>query len=662
MKQFYTRADNFRMLIKINNQIFGSLHLQEAWVLMKRILLVMILLSITRILFFLFNIEHFSDITFSRFMRILLGGLQFDISAFLFMNSLYVMLYILPFTFRYNRAYQSVLKYLFFVVNGVALAANIIDLFYFDFILKRSTADVFHWATEGNILLLFKQFFIDYFIGILIWLGLIFLLVFFYNKIRLRKPESLRRWVYYSTGVFFLLITMYLSVIGMRGSFVHSFRPITLGNAGKYTEKPLEMSIVLNTPFAIIRTLDKQPLYEKKYFSSEQLEKIYSPIKDPDNSEQFRRLNVVIFVLESFGKEYIGALNKDLEGGKYSGYTPFLDSLIGESKTFSRSFANGRKSIDALPSVVASIPSLVQPYVTSKYAANRITGLAALLGEMGYQTAFFHGAPNGSMGFEAFMKVAGYNKYYGMNEYGNSKDYDGIWGIWDEEFFQFFAKELNGFEEPFHATIFSISSHHPFIVPERHEGKFREGPLEIHIPVQYSDMALKRFFEKASRMPWYENTLFVITADHANQSNFNVYKTIVGNFSIPIIFFRPSGDPNLTGIDTTVVQQIDIMPTILGYLNYPENYFAFGNDIFDNEAHHFVVSYTNNTFHLILGDYILMFRDDKTVGLYNYFSDKLLTEDITGTNFEIQNEMEIIMKAFIQQYNHRMIGNKLYSE
>ncbi|RLD32502.1 MAG: LTA synthase family protein [Bacteroidetes bacterium] len=650
------------MLKKINSQIIKSSHLQEALVLIKRILLVMILLTTTRLLFFLFNIDHFSDITFSGLLRIFLGGLQFDISAFLFMNMLYVLLYILPFTFRYHRVYQNILKYLFFVVNGLALAANILDFFYFDFILKRSTADVFHWVTEGNILVLFKQFFIDYFIGILIWIALIFLLVFFYNKTRLRKPEPLLRWVYYPTGILFLLITMYLSIIGMRGSFVPSFRPITLGNAGKYTEKPLEMSIVLNTAFTIIRTLDKQPLHEKKYFSSEQLEKIYSLKKDPDNSEQFKKLNVVIFVLESFGKGNIGALNKDLNGGKFPGYTPFLDSLIGESKTFSNSFANGAKSIDALPSIVASIPSMVQPYVTSKYATNRITGLAALLGEMGYQTAFFHGAPNGSMGFEAFMKVAGYDEYYGMNEYGNSSDYDGIWGIWDEEFFQFFARELNGLEEPFHATLFSISSHHPFIIPERYEGVFREGTLISHIPVQYTDMALRKFFEKASQMPWYENTLFVITADHSSGSDIDSYKTRVGQFSIPILFFRPSGDPDLIGIDSTLAQQIDIMPTILSYLNYPKSYFAFGNDMFDNEVHHFVVIYLNNTFQLILGDYILFFRDDKTVGLYNYSSDEFLNKNVVGINLEVQNEMEIIMKAFIQQYNHRMIEDKLSSD
>ena len=620
----------------------------------------MVLLTITRLLFFLFNMEHFSDIAFPRFMRILLGGMQFDISAFLYLNSPYIILYILPFPFRYNKIYQSILKYLFFFVNGIALAANVFDFFYFDFILKRSTADVFLWVNEGNIFHLLRQFFIDYFIGIAIWIGLLFLLVYFYNRVKLNRPVSIRKWVYYPSGIFFLLLTLYLSVIGMRGSFVHSFRPISLGNAAKYTEKPREMSIVLNTPFTILKTLNKQPLQEKKYFSTEQLEEIYTPIRDPGKSEAFRNLNVVIFILESYSKEFIGIFNEDLDGRKYTGYTPFLDSLIRESKTFYHSFANGRRSIEALPSVVASIPSMVQPYVTTKYSSNHVIGLATLLNGKGYHTAFFHGAPNGSMGFEAFMRLAGYEEYYGMDEYGNSEDYDGIWGIWDEEFFQFFAKQLSEFEEPFHATLFSVSSHHPYKVPKRYEGKFKKGPLDFHIPAQYTDMALKKFFEAASKMPWYQNTLFVITADHAaGEAYYDIYKTQVGKYSIPIIFFDPSENRNMKGMDTTVIQHIDIMPTILGYLNYLDPYFSFGYDVFDQDVKHFAISYAENAYQLIVGDYLLQFRDDETVGLYNYVSDNLLKENIAGQNPEIQNEMEMHIKAFIQQYNHRMIEDKL---
>ena len=212
------------------------------------------------------------------------------------------------------------------------------------------------------------------------------------------------------------------------------------------------------------------------------------------------------------------ALNPEKEGGQYKGYTPFLDSLMGHSKSFTYAIANGRKSIDGLPSVISSIPSLGVPYFLSPYSGNRINSLASLLGAEGYHTSFFHGAPNGSMGFNAFMNLAGVDHYYGMDEYGNADDFDGLWGIWDEPFLQFYADKLNTFPEPFMSSFFSVSSHHPFEIPDEYEDRFEGGPLPIHRCIQYTDFALKRFFEKASTMPWYKNTLFVITADHTSSN------------------------------------------------------------------------------------------------------------------------------------------------
>lgn len=641
----------------INNK-WSSYNLQEEYVLLERIFLLMVLFSISRLGFYFFNAEHYTDLNFLRIFKIFGGGLKFDISAIMFVNVLYILLFLLPFPFRYKKIYKNILKYLFFISNGIALATNTIDFFYFDFILKRSTTDVFMFAKEGNILTLFGLFIIDYWYGLLFWLVQIFVMIFFYNKTDIYRPENINKKRYYLTGVTWLLISLYFSIIAMRGGFTGTTRPITLGNAGKYTEKPLEMAIVLNTPFTIIRTINKAPLKAKNYFSDEELADIYSPIHQRTPKGEFKNYNVIIFIIESLAKEYTGALNKDLDNGQYQGYTPFLDSLMYHSKTFIRAFANGRKSIDALPSITSSIPSMVNPYVTSKYATNKINSLASLLREKGYETAFFHGAPNGSMGFESFMKVAGYSKYFGMTEYGNDEDYDGTWGIWDEEFFQFFADELNKMKEPFHAAIFSVSSHHPYKIPERYKGKFRKGTLGFHIPVQYTDMALKKFFTKVSVMPWFKNTIFVITADHSNQAWHDEYKTSIGNFSVPIIFFQ-AGNDSLKGFDSTIAQQMDIMPTVLNFLNYDKDYVSFGSDVMDSTANHFSVNYNNNTYQIIKGDYVLQFRNDQVIALYNYTNDRLLLDNLIGKLPEIQADMEKLIKAFIQQYNYRMINNEL---
>ncbi len=641
------------------NPTVNTFPIHHITALVKRLAILLLLFQISRIAFYLFNLAHFQDISPESFLRMMLGGLKFDLSAVLYVNALFILLSVLPFKFRDRTAYQKALKYLFFTTNGIAFALNTMDFFYFDFTLKRSTADVFMFAKEGNIGLLIRQFLVDYWYGVVFWLLLMAVMVYLYRRVKIKVAARGNNMVYYLSGVVILLLTIFLSVIGMRGGFSTSTRPISLINAGKYVESPLQMAIVLNTPFAIIRTIGKQSLPEKHYFTDEELPKIFNPVHLGKAEGDQRRPNIVIIVWESFAREYVGALNRDLDGGTYEGYTPFIDSLIAKSKTFIHAFANGRKSIEALPSVVASIPSLgQQPYVISPYSTGRVSGLARLLREEGYHTAFFHGAPNGSMGFELFMKVAGYEDYFGMEEYGNDDDFDGSWGIWDEEFLQFFADKMATFEEPFHTTVFTLSSHHPFKIPERYEGKFREGTIPFHKPMQYTDMALRKFFEKAATMSWYENTIFVITADHSNQAYHKEYLNSVGAFSIPIIIFKPYQEES-AGWDSTVVQQTDIMPTLLDMINYSRPYLSFGSSALDSLGDHFAVNYTNSTYQIIQGNYYLQFRDDKTVGFYNYVEDRLLKNNLLNKMPAIQNKMERILKAYIQQYNHRLLHGDL---
>ncbi len=633
-------------------------------VLIYRVFILLILYTLARLGFFYCNIEHFPDMTLPRFLRIMQGGLKFDISAIFYVNLLYFFLYLLPIPARTTSTYQKILKYIFVIFNGIALAANVGDFFYFDFILKRATSEVFMFAKEGNILILFKSFLIDYYIGIIFWIVLLIIMFLSYNLIKPEEKRQPKNKKFFISASAWMLISIYFTVIGIRGGFTGTTRPIAINNAGAYTEKTLEMAIVLNTPFSIIRTLGSKKLKEKNYFPQNELEKIYTPIHryQADSTKVFKPTNIVVLVMESFSKEYIGYYNKDLDNGTYKGYTPFLDSLISQSKRYKYSFANGRKSIEALPSLTASIPSLVNPYVTSVYSTNQITGLGTLLKKKNYQTAFFHGAPNGSMGFDAFVNLAGYDQYYGMTEYGNDDDFDGSWGIWDEEFMQFMANKINTLQQPFLTTFFSLSSHGPFVIPERYEGKWEAGPIDYCITIRYADMALRKFFKTAEKMPWFDNTIFVLSADHAATPWHDKYKTFTGSFEIPIIFYQHN-NPDLQGLDTThVMQQIDVMPTLLNYLNYDEDYIAFGNDLFNDETEKFAINYINGTYQFIKGEYALHFRDEKVVGFYNYVQDPLLNNNLKDSNIPLKQEMLTKLKAIIQTYNDRMINNNLILE
>jgi phosphoglycerol transferase MdoB-like AlkP superfamily enzyme len=629
------------------------------WALVVRLAISMLLFSLCRLGFYLFNTNFFPDMDAGNFFRLLAGGLKFDLVSVLYINMLFLLLMIVPFNFRFSYGYQEIAKYLFFITNGFAIALNVCDFIYYKFTLRRTTADIFRqFENEQNLSALLIRFLFDYWYAALFWIILIAVMVKLYNATRIWGPQTKSKLTYYISGVVLIPLIAYLAIAGIRGGFRHSTRPITLSNAGEYVKDPRDISIVLNTPFTIIRTIGKTKVQRAKYFTAEEVEQIYTPVHVPSDTAAFRPLNVVVIILESFSKEFIGTFNRDKENGTYKGYTPFLDSLIDYSKTYEYSLANGRKSIDGLPSVVSSIPSLGVPYFLSPYSGNKINSLPSLLRTRGYHTSFFHGAPNGSMGFQAFMNIAGVEEYYGMDEYGNDDDFDGLWGIWDHKFLNFYGTKLNEFPEPFMSTFFSVTSHHPFVIPEEFDGTFKGGPLPIHKCIEYTDDALKKFFQQASRKSWYKNTLFVITADHTSSNiQFPEHRTAWGFYSVPVIFFHPGGE--LRGREHQLIQQTDIMPTILGYLRFDKPYIAFGRDAFADLTEPFAFNYKDNTYQLFEKDYLLVFDGSKTLGLYNFKVDKMVEKNLMDQNPEIVASMERRLKALVQQYNNRMIDDKL---
>lgn len=622
-----------------------------------RFLLLLVLYTCCRLGFYFSNRSLFSHIAFGDLLYIFLGGIKFDLAALLYINSLYIVLQAIPFPFRYKKIYQTCCKWLFIVSNSIGFLANFIDFVYYKYTLKHTTASVFsQFSNEQNKLKLLGDFLADYWYLVIAFVVFIYIFIQLYQFVTIKKAPRFT-WQIYLTHTIALVLIAGLAVIGMRGGWRHSTRPITMSNAGDFVKSPSDMSLVLNTPFTIMKTLKATDLKPINFYDEQTLDSIYSPIHLPKHKGPFKKLNVVFLIIESLGKEHVGGLNKDLLNGTYKGYTPFIDSLVGQSFTSSHTYANGRKSIDALPSIISGIPSIREPFVLSKYSSNKTTSIAKILNDEGYETAFFHGAPNGSMGFSAYTNLAGIKKYYGKSEYNNDADFDGIWGIWDEPFMQYMAKTINTFKQPFFSAFFSVSSHHPFKVPEKYIGKFPKGPLPVQEPVGYTDMAIRKFFASASKMPWYKNTLFVLCADHATVSYLPEYQTLPGSFSIPILFYYPGGD--LKGKTERLIEQTDIMPTVLNYLNYNKPYFAFGFDAMSTNNNNFVVNNNDGSFSFYQGDYLLINDGLKTKGLFNLKTDRLTKNNLVNQLPAIQLTMEKYLKAFIQQYNNRMIKDQL---
>ncbi|HOB83536.1 MAG TPA: LTA synthase family protein [Bacteroidales bacterium] len=627
-------------------------------VLIYRILIILLLFSVSRAGFYVFNNKMFPGLTAGEFLTIMRGGLLFDISATVYINMVFILFQLVPFDFRYGRKYQKSLAWLFFITNGVAFAANTADFVYYRFVFKRATSDIFGtFEGEPNIIKMILRFLIDYWPATLFCIALWVVMVWLYRRLEPVKPQPSNRTVYTIVNILMIPLAAGLLIGGARGSLNESTRPISNSNAARYVKDPKNVAIVLNTPFSIFRTSGKKPLEKKNFFNEDELKVLFDPHHIPSGDKPVKSENVVVIILESFGREYIGALNRDLDSGKYSGYTPFIDSLINVSLTFDVSLANGKKSIDAMPSILASIPSLETPYAISHYSNNQIEGLASHLKKKGYYTTFFHGALSGSMGFDSFARMSGFEDYVSYEDYPYSGDTDGMWGIWDEPFFGYFAEKMKEFPQPFLASVFSLSSHHPFIVPEKYRNKFKKGPVPIAEVVGYTDFALGEFFRKISSEPFFENTLFVITADHTNESIHKEFQNSFGLYSVPVILYKPGSD--LKGIKNRIAQQIDIMPTVLHYLNYDEEFIAFGNDLFDDSYEPFAFNTNGSTYHLYMRDHILIMIDYKPVGLYNYKSDKFLEIDLKEKEPDLLLLMENKLKAIIQSYNSRLIDNNM---
>lgn len=623
---------------------------------------------VCRIVFLLTNYSSFSDnLTAGHLMEMLRGGFLFDSSAIMYTNVLWIVMVLFPLHLKETPTYRKVCKWLFVVVNSLAVVMNLCDCVYFQYTSRRTTSTVFsEFSHEGNLAGIFGTELIRH------WYLLLIGVVLIYALWRLYLSHNLKRhticWWRYSLATLVSILLMVPCILGgMRGGLAHSVRPITVSNANQYVNHPTEAAIVLNTPFSLIRTIGKNVFEEPKYFTDEkQMLSYYSPIHQPAPGTVMNKKNVVVLIVESFGREYIGSLNRDLDGGKYRGYTPFVDSLLTHSLTFEYTFANGRKSIDAMPSTLSSIPIMVEPFFLTPASMNDLTGLAGMLHDKGYYSAFFHGAQNGSMGFEAFARATGYDKYFGRTEYnadskgGGDADFDGMWAVWDEPYLQHVVRMVNGFKQPFVASVFTASSHHPFKVPEQYAATFKdEGGQPIHKCVRYTDMALRKFFEAASKQPWYKNTVFVLVADHTNQNTHPYYKTDQGLYSIPIIFYTPDGSLE-TGVKQGVIaQQIDVLPTLMGILGYDKPYIAFGCDVLRTPAAQtWAFNYNNGVYQYFKGDFLLQFDGQKTKALYRFKTDPLLKQNLAG-KLPIQPQLENELKSLIQQYMHRMTTNTL---
>jgi phosphoglycerol transferase MdoB-like AlkP superfamily enzyme len=634
--------------------------------LLTRLALLFAVFSAARVLFFLCNRELFSSFSVSEIVTTFIAGIRFDAVAIAVFNAPVWVFWSIPHKVHSNKILNTLAEVWFVGINLLAMLVNVADAKYFAFTMRRfsriSTDQLVMLQEDPSI---YVDMLLRYWHVVLVGIALACVICVIPFKLSLvRKSTCARKRDY----VFFLL-SLCIFVICVRGGWQR--RPLRPADTNIYAKNPQLAPLANNSAFNafyITKKLHSEPLTLLRYFGSENEKLIqFSPrhecTKSNTFTSKFKGKNVFIIILESFSSEYVGALDRQFKDPDSSTFTPFLDALIQRSYVFD-GFANGLTSIDALTSVVLGVPRLMDcPYIKSEYSENAMLPLIKILKADGYDTVFFYGGQRNSCNFNSIRTKAQMDRYYCKDDYpGPSSNITG-WGVYDDEFFQFIADKINQLNTPFLSVLFTLSSHHPYVYPEKLHGMFPKDRDNEPLPelIAYTDYALQKFFETAEKMDWYKNTIFVLVADHTSARRQKYYCGGLGKYSIPLMFFDPNGE--LVGKSNDVAQQIDIMPSILDLVGHDHSYFSFGHSLFDPNVPKFSISHDGNFYQMITRDFVFQFDGKEVVGLYQRSDHCLERNLVNDRNYDAElRDMKESMQAFLQWYTESIINNDMLFE
>lgn len=624
-------------------------------VLLGRLALALAVYTAVRVTFFLDHRGVFAQASAAEIGGAFLHGLRFDLSAIAYTNIPFILLSLAPAAWLARRWYQWMLRGLFVVTNGAATIVMVGDVGYYPFTGTRVTMDVF--ALTGEATAQADQLFVNFAGLTMLGVGFLVGLLVLYPKAPVESSAPVPRWRRVATA---LLVIVGTAIAARGGLQKKPLNPIHAFASGSH-----EVGILtLNSAFTLLQSPRGRTLEPVAYFADADevnaiLQPSYGFSEAMGGRTPTRPQNIVLLILESYATEFWGGVDREQPE-----LTPFLDSLRGQGTFYTESFANGRRSMDALPSILLGVPLYRgQSIAVSTYQSNQWIGLGHLLGEAGYHTSFFHGAPKGTMYFDAIASLSGIEDFYPLERFPDSTQtdaFDGHWGLYDEEALQFAVRQVGTFREPWFATMFTISTHHPYRVPPRYVDSLPRGSREIHQSVAYVDLAVRRFFDEARKQPWFAHTLFVITGDHTPPMRSPRYDTPIGRYMVPTLLYHPSG--RLPTLDASrIVQHVDLFPTILDYAGLrPTAIPRFGRSLFSAAAGEAVLT-TDETYWLVRPDAVLERTPAGTERLLAYERER--TGETPGAlSDSLQAERSRRLLAYVQHYTMSLINNAFYRE
>ncbi len=620
-----------------------------SYIILKSLLALGVIL-VMQLFFYLCNTPIF-NVEGTEWWGIFTGNLVFGAATMVTFLAPWLLLMLLPFGFRWKRGYRIIAEIFYLLGVALIIIPRAANAAYYQFTYRLLSDEIFSYlGISGQMGSLAPLFAVDY------WYAWVFPLVIFILFLllngRMHIAPARKNKGYQASSIAASLLGVTVAIILARGGIG---KPLTPASAATYCQSK-NTALVNNDGYNILRTLFIPELEETQFMSSDEAARLYHTLHSPNSTtlslyHSTTPKNIVFIIVESLSQEYMGCYNTQPGADTR---TPFLDSLAQHSTLYDGR-ANGKKSIEGITAINTSIPTLMyQPFTNSKYGEDDFIGLPTILKRHGYHTAFYHGTYNGVMDFDRLCAKIGFDEYLGKDEYeaevgGRPEDYDGAWGILDEPFLQYTVRHISQTStQPFFAEIFTVSSHHPYPMPEEYKERFVEGKHPILKCVEYTDNALRLFFEEARKQPWYENTVFIITADHSGQGLSPEYNDYDGWYRIPLIIFEPTTAIKQSGnqtINPRIVQQIDLYPSIVDQLGLQDTFVCFGTSILQKPKCGDYVYYGNGYHCLISNDTEEPIKHNITI-LHGKYTQ--------GDSLQLQ-----YLQALIQQYNDRIINNNL---
>ncbi|MDF1701250.1 MAG: sulfatase-like hydrolase/transferase [Planctomycetota bacterium] len=628
----------------------------------------LIIYAIMRAAFLFVHREYFVGVPTTDIAMAFVHALRFDLAGLIILNIPVMILLNAPLPQIKPRWWKRITFVIFALANTAGFLLNLADLGYYPNVQRRIIFEPFDqtehllvcfpgWVEEFP-LLIFGGFAV---LGLLMWMLAI-------------GARRLDRAFEETTGIWrthiWAAVLIVICGLGIRGGLQDGImRP---ADAFSYSTHTAVGDLTLNSTYTVLLNgfLPSFPVMKsmpedeavgiaRALVSGRDdtwLDAAHPFLRETKPEGEPRKLNVVILMQESWTAANVGPDEKGISR------TPHFDALAAQGALFTNFLATSQRSSEAVPSVITAVPAIFRrPIIGSRIELVRYRGMGDILREHGYTCSFHHGASPTIEGFRGFSKLAGFHHYYSRDDYDGEEEAeernDGKWGIFDHLFYRHAARTFDAVDGPFAGVIFGLSPHDPYRIPPSLAKQFETdtGDTAYQRHLRYSDYALHQFFEYARTRPWFENTIFLITADH---TRFAPPGSLYESFHVPLLVYAPGlVEP---AVRSELTSHVDMLPTVIDLLRLPTTHASMGLSVFDQAHPHRAVVKRSGRYVIFGETYALQSDLHGTEALYAYKEDSRFETDLAAKHPEVFARLSRELHAWLQGVSTAVVEDRMW--